>query len=67
MGSRLRQGDEHPTYTPHGVWHTLICISNASKVVMYCNELALLYYITTHEILITTLAKAAVCQYQLTT
>jgi len=19
----LRKGDEHPTYTPHGVWHTL--------------------------------------------
>jgi len=23
----LRKGDEHPTYTPHGVWHTLLFYS----------------------------------------
>ena len=23
LRARERKGDEHPTYTPHGVWHTL--------------------------------------------
>jgi len=27
----LRKGDEHPAYTPHGVWHTLPLLASGDR------------------------------------
>jgi len=34
----LRKGDEHPTYTPHGVWHSLLLLADAGYKAWRCPE-----------------------------
>ena len=35
----LRKGDEHPTYTPHGVWHTILYFTIPVQLVSFHDDM----------------------------